>query len=268
MPALSTPIANGRTAEIYAWEAGTVLKLYRSGFPPGDADREAAIGRIVHAAGIPTPAVFDVIDVNQRRGIIFERVEGSSMLDSIAKRPWSYIQAARQMADLQLGMHAQQAPQLPRFCADIEYAIQHAPPLPPDLRDLALQALARLPDAVNLCHGDFHPGNVIVTARGPLLIDWMNARAGNPWADVARTKLLLTVGEVPEDTPAPLRLLLQTVRRSFFQTYLRRYLRRRPDPDNQIQAWLPILAAARLSENITSENEALLKLIRAELLHA
>ena len=33
-------LAEGRTAEVYAWGEDKVLKLYRSGFPPGDAEYE------------------------------------------------------------------------------------------------------------------------------------------------------------------------------------------------------------------------------------
>jgi len=40
MSSLGTPIATGRTAEIYAWENGCILKLIRPGFPAHLADQE------------------------------------------------------------------------------------------------------------------------------------------------------------------------------------------------------------------------------------
>ncbi len=265
MPPLTQPIAFGNTAEIYAWEDGKVLKLYRPGFKLDDADREAQIGRLVHAAGVPSPAVLDVIDIGQRRGIVFERIEGAVMINSLSNQPWNMPRLARQLADLQLGLHAQAAPKLPPFHTILAYSIQHASAIPNDLRELALLALARLPEGDRLCHGDFHPGNVILTARGPVLIDWMNACAGNPFADVARTQLLLTLSAIPQEIPLPLRVALQGLRRSFFQTYLKHYLSHTPDPQQQIRAWLPVLAAARFSENIPAEHPALLKLLHAEL---
>jgi len=266
MSSLSTPIAAGRTAEIFAWEPGKVLKLFRPGFPIDEAEREAEIGRMVCAAGIPAPAVYGVVEVEKRRGVIYERIDGVSMLDKLGSRPWGFIQAARQMADLQLAMHASQPTgPLPGYRDRLQYDLTHAPALPAGLRTLALAALARLPDGASLCHGDFHPGNIILAARGPVVIDWMTACTGNPWADVARTQLLLTSGDIPDDIPAPLRLLLKLVRRSFFQTYLKRYLARRPDPQRQRQAWLPVIAAARLSENILPEQETLLKIAQAGL---
>jgi thiamine kinase-like enzyme len=40
-------------------------------------------------------------------------------------------------------------------------------------------------------HLDLHPENVIVTARGPVLIDWRNARSGSPDLDLALSGLIL-----------------------------------------------------------------------------
>ena len=38
-----------------------------------------------------------------------------------------------------------------------------------------------------LLHLDFHPDNVLLSQRGPVVIDWANARAGDPALDVAMT---------------------------------------------------------------------------------
>jgi aminoglycoside phosphotransferase (APT) family kinase protein len=38
-----------------------------------------------------------------------------------------------------------------------------------------------------LLHLDLHPANVILTATGPMVIDWTNARSGDPALDVALT---------------------------------------------------------------------------------
>src|SRR3546814_7594415 len=61
----------------------------------------------------------------------------------------------------------------------------------------ALPILDALPDGDRLCHGDYHPGNVIETAGGPVVIDWPAVTRGHPDADYARTLLLLRLGEPP-----------------------------------------------------------------------
>ena len=85
MKPLGQPFAVGRTAEVYAWEDNTILKLYHAWCPPDWVEREVHIARAVYQSGIPAPAVGEIIEIDGRHGIIYERVNGSSMLDAINK---------------------------------------------------------------------------------------------------------------------------------------------------------------------------------------
>lgn len=60
-----------------------------------------------------------------------------------------------------------------------------------------IQKIKQLPDGNYLCHGDFHPDNIIIDQKGKcFIIDFMNVCLG-PWQyDVARTYFLLKYGEV------------------------------------------------------------------------
>jgi hypothetical protein len=82
------PIARGRTAEIYAWQDGTVLKLFYEWCPSQWVQAEIRTARIVSETGLPTPRLLDTAEVNGRQGIVFERVEGPSMLRALSARPW------------------------------------------------------------------------------------------------------------------------------------------------------------------------------------
>jgi hypothetical protein len=64
------PIAVGRTAEVFAWDDNRVLKLYRDWCPADWVEYELKIGRIVQGAGLPVPAIGDLVDVEGRRGVI------------------------------------------------------------------------------------------------------------------------------------------------------------------------------------------------------
>ena len=57
-------------------------------------------------------------------------------------------------------------------------------------RDL-LDGIADMPDGDRLCHGDFHPMNILGEASQPVIIDWLDARRGDPAADVCRSYLLM-----------------------------------------------------------------------------
>jgi aminoglycoside phosphotransferase (APT) family kinase protein len=99
-----------------------------------------------------------------------------------------------------------------------------------------------------------------LTSKGPLVIDWVTANRGDPWADVARTHLMLTMGQ-PVGSSFMARLMLLG-RQQFFQGYRKQYEALAPGGTEQLRAWLPVLAAARLNENIENEQTGLLKVVR------
>ncbi len=258
---LPPPFAVGRTAEIFAWQEGTVLKLYRDWCPSNWVDHEAHIASVVAQAGLPAPRAFGIVEVEGRRGLVYERVDGESMLQVMRRQPFKLAAFGRMLADLHIEMHRQPADTLPAQRVQLERSINEAKSLPGDLRGAVLAALARLPDGDRLCHGDFHPDNVIMTPKGPRIIDWMTANHGNPWADVARTHLLLTLGQPPGNALA-MRLIL-LARGFFYRGYMQRYRALAPEGRDQLQAWIPVMAAARLNEDISHENPALLRIVRS-----
>ncbi len=47
-------------------------------------------------------------------------------------------------------------------------------------------------------HGDFHVDNVILTANGPVVIDWSGVNRGDPNADVVMTWIIMAAANPPE----------------------------------------------------------------------
>lgn len=244
-------IARGRTAEIFAWEDDQVLKLFRDWCTAAMVEREAWTTAAVHKAGLPVPAVERIVEVRGRLGIVFERIKGPSMGDMLTHEPWKLFRLARVMAELQATMHSCEIPELPSRRQRLEERIRAVAALPTNTKEAVLKALGQLPDGSAVCHGDFYMDNIIMSPRGPIIIDWYGAARGNPLADVARTWLLnrlayLRLG-IPERWLVPLMRLL------FHSIYLRRYLQLRPGSREQIAAWLLPVVAARLEENIPGE---------------
>src|SRR5205814_1676643 len=92
--------------------------------------------------------------------------------------------------------------------------------------------------------GDFHPENILLTPRGPIIIDWDSATRGHPLGDVACTSFLFQKASLPPWTPWHMHLLLKCCRSLLHNTYLRRYLQLRPGTHQQIAAWLKPFAHA------------------------
>ena len=254
---LNTPIARGFTAEIYAWKEGQVLKLFNPGVSRSTVEYEARLTRLAHASGLPVPAVGEIIENESRYGVEYERVEGMTMLQAFTRKPWLATRFARQLAELQVKMHRISVPELPSQHEQLELKINQASQLTGDLRQAALRALEQLPDDDKLCHGDFHPNNVVLTLRGPVIIDWIDATRGLPLADVARSTLLFG-GRLPKGVPLPVRIM----RGWFYRVYLRNYFRLNPLEKQELQVWIGVCAAARLAENTRYDETRLLAMVR------
>lgn len=246
-------IGQGRLAEVFGWDDGQVVKLMRSPGAQGEADYEARIARIVDTAKLAAPAFYGQVTVDGRPGLIYERVDGPTLLTELGKRPWRLVWGARQLAVLHAQMHNVTAPGLPTMRKQLDRNINNLPQLTTALKERILRRLRSLPDGNVICHGDFHPDNVIVSERGAVVIDWVTASHGPAAADVARTTLLLQGGGLPPGIDMGRRILIQTMRRIYYVLYLRTYQQLRPMPTLLIQTWLPILAAARLNEQIPAE---------------
>lgn len=210
--------------------------------------------------GVPSPAPGQIVDVNGRRGLIYERLEGISMLQDMNARPWMLFKHARVLAELQVQINQQSITGLPTYKDRLNYDISNTSELSEDLREKVFSMLEALPDGQNLCHGDYHPGNVIITKRGPLVIDWITACSGSPWADVARSSLLLSIGA--KAAGKQVRPIVRLVVKLYHRSYLNRYHDLMPDSDNELGSWRPVIAAARLNEGIGPEQEALLKIVK------
>jgi aminoglycoside phosphotransferase (APT) family kinase protein len=153
-------IGRGRSADVFDLGGGRVLRRYRY---PVDAQPEAVIMRHLHEAGYPVPVVYAADGTD----LVMERLDGMDMLAAIVQRPWTVRQHARTLADLHDRLHEITAP----------------PGWKPGHGDKVL-------------HLDLHPANVMLTSRGPVVIDWVNAQSGTPGADVAMAYLLMTTSDL------------------------------------------------------------------------
>ncbi|MBN1812248.1 MAG: phosphotransferase [Anaerolineae bacterium] len=257
-----TLLGRGRTAEIYVWN-DQALKLFVDGFPVEWIQAEAEATRVAHRAGLSAPAVGEIVEVDGRTGIVYERVDGVSMLQTFATRPWTFPSAVRRFVELQVAMHNCARPELPSQRERLKGAIRGAPRLMAEMKEQVLQALDRLPDGDTVCHGDYHPDNIIMSPQGPVVIDWVNATRGNPLADVARTSLMCRVGAAPLGASRSVRWATRLGQSAFHTLYLREYFGRRPFNREQLEAWIPVVAAARLAERIPEEEGRLIALVEA-----
>lgn len=240
-------------AEIHAWDKHQILKLYlKERQAELSTDRSRAEGAA--QVGLPVPAVGKQIEVDGRMGLLFERVDGPTMGQYVGEQPGKAILCARTLAELHADIHASGKWEgLPGQRLGLESGIRFGATirLPDHLRATALKALEAMPDGDQLCHGDFHPNNVLMGSHGPVIIDWGSASIGSPLADVARTSVLMLQGEPWRELRRP---------------YLERYSQLRPLDEDELAAWMPIVAALRYSQNPDPKDDSLPSLLRHDLL--
>ena len=93
-------IGKGRTAEVYEWEKNRVVKLYREEIDNNVIENEYRMSREIFKMNIPTPEVFNLIEHDNRLGIIYERVYGYTMTESLLKKPWTLAKGAKRLAEI------------------------------------------------------------------------------------------------------------------------------------------------------------------------
>jgi uncharacterized protein (TIGR02172 family) len=242
------PLARGRTAEIFAWREGWVVKLFYPWVDAETIDYEAHMAALVQSSGLPVPAAGEIVRVNGRIGLLYERIEGLPMWpDGLAAAPWRIFRYARCTAELHAQVHDRSiASSFPIQRQRLMDKLHQAKALPNSLRAGVLAALQYLPDGDRLCHGDFHPANILLSGRGKIIIDWVDATLGNPLADVARTSVLV-LGAAACQIQGTIQ---KTLVRMFHSAYLHHYFSLKPGGEEEYTRWLPVVAAARLSENI------------------
>jgi aminoglycoside phosphotransferase (APT) family kinase protein len=174
----------------------------------GDPEREAGIMAHARAHGFPVPEVFEVQD----DALVLERIEGPSMLRMLRTRTWRVRAYARTLAELHAQLH------------EIPFKSER------------------------LLHLDLHPDNVLLSPAGPVVIDWTNARAGEPRFDVALTWVICETSGGPGE-------------RLFTRLFLRQVGR------DAARTGLGAAAAYRLADvNVTdAERERVRRLVRSEL---
>lgn len=256
-------IAEGATAEIFAWDEDKILKLYHEGAPSGEVEQEAIRASIAYDARLKTPAVIDTITIENRQGIIFERVHGITMVDALIANPQKLRPYAHLLAELQADIHTRTASKLPTQRHRLQCQIQSVSGLSLETKGAILTDLDRLQEDNTLCHGDLHPENILLTADEPVIIDWVDATQGSPLVDVARTALMLRAGGLPPSTSDQHRQKITAMRHLFYEAYLDHYTHIQLISRKAIARWELPVAAARLSEGVGNDEKAeLLEIIR------
>lgn len=231
-------IALSNTVTVYR-DGDRCVKVFDAHYSAANVLQEALHQAVAMEAGLPVPPVLEVTTLNGHWALVSQLIRGETLRQYIQKNPQKREEGLQLLVRLQLRVLEKTAPRLPRCKEQLVRNIERAP-LPEAMRSTLRTRICSVPDGDRLCHGSFDPANIILTPEGEAsILGWANASRGCPEADAACTALRLRLqGIDPEQ-------------------YLRLFGQESGHSREEINAWLPLLAAALTADSSEAQREIL-----------
>lgn len=233
-------IGTGKTSSVYR-QQHQVIKQFLPTYPTSWIAHEAFLQKFVcEHTSLPVP------ECNYQEGnhfLTMDYIDGITLGDRMRKQ--KYKEGLQDLIALQKSTHTYIIPELSEAKSSYIQILEQSN-LDPQLKRIAIDSIRQVEEMDNLCHLDFHFLNILWDQNQYYIIDWANAKRGNPVMDIARTYLLL---------------------RQYVQRMANKYLKLMSESGdydmNAIQKVIPGMAALRLLEQDDPDfSEILIALIK------
>jgi RIO-like serine/threonine protein kinase len=237
---LGTEIAKRTHKTIYR-DGDRTIKLFDENYSKADILNEALNLARVEETPLHVPNLLEVGIHDGKWAIVTKFIEGVTLQSLMNENPEKLDEYIDMFVDLQMNVHIQKCPGLRKMKDKFASKIAESS-LDGNIKWELSMRLEGMPTKTRLCHGDFSPGNIIITADGePYILDWAHATQGNASADVARSYLLFML---KGNAVAA-------------EKYFSRYCEKSGRDRRYVQKWLPIVAASQSVKNKPEEREFL-----------
>lgn len=202
--------------------------------------------RVEEGTDLKIPKLREVTKIDNRWAIVSEYIEGDSLEDLMRKFPEKTDEYMSLLVDIQLEILSKRVPLLSMIKDKFKRKLTNTDLINENTKYELMQRLEGMKNHTKLCHGDFNPGNVIITENGEhYVIDWAHVTQGNASADAARTFLIFSMEG----------------RNELAEKYLEFFSEKSGIKQDNIQRWLPIVAATQLTKGRQEEQDFLNKWI-------
>ncbi|MBE7681897.1 phosphotransferase [Paenibacillus sp. P13VS] len=269
---IGNKIGEGGCAEVFEWEDGSkIIKLAKPNTIPAALQAELHHCQTAWACGLPVPRPYDLVVVEGRSGIVFERIYGDPIIKRFVERAVEqsrtqqpidimkdYIEA-KITAKLFHQIHSHAVAKMPSQQENIKNDINRAQYLTDAEKAAVIAELDGLPIKQQLCHGDPNPGNILVRDNDAVIIDWNNASTGNPEADLAEYVIMIRYAILPPHLPSEAGVLLDATRETCINLFMEEYERLSGIRYADVEPWiLPVAARKLVADGISEEEKRLL----------
>lgn len=181
-------LGRGNTAEAFEYADGKICKLFYEGYPHEYVELEFHNAEEMYRCNIRIPRPFEIVMIENRAGIVYEKIDGETLLKHMTENVEELEQYLDMFAKLHLDIISHHSRNILSYK---EYLTAMIKRKPSDNQSI-LEKVNILPDGDCILHGDFHPDNILIKEDGtPVVIDLMNVCYGPALYDVARTYFLI-----------------------------------------------------------------------------
>ncbi|MBN2540017.1 MAG: aminoglycoside phosphotransferase family protein [Bacilli bacterium] len=216
-------IGEGISAHVYS-DGEFAYKQYKEGYSLDNMKFEVYVQNQIYEHTNLNVAHYEIVDNKIKMTLL----DGLNLADRIIKE--NYLQGMQDFIDLQLQIFQYKDLKLADSFQTFAYQIKETE-LDETLKTKALESIDKIKKLYCLCHFDFHPENIVYHKDIPYIIDWTNAKLGNPTMDIASTYVIF-------------RLYAE----EFAEPYLEAMLANGFDLSQIVDA-IPVMAFIRLREN-------------------
>ena len=243
---LDNPIAERKTKTVYR-DGNKSIKLFVENYSKADILNEALNqARVEEGTDLKVPKLLGVTMVGNRWALVSEYIEGTTLEQLMKDHPEKQEEYLNRFIDIQLNILSHQVPLLNTIKDKFKRKLNNTEVINYNTKYELLQRLNGMKTHTKLCHGDFHPSNVIITENDEAyIIDWAHVTQGNASADCARTFLVFSMEG----------------REELASKYLDLFAEKSGIQKANIQRWVPIVAATQKTKEREEEQEFLSKWI-------
>lgn len=194
-------VGRGRSADVYEYGSDTVVKLFKGQYSNSEVEKEYKLHMVVQNYGLPIPKLYDILRFEDKTGLVYQRINGFTMLDDIRSNPSKMPEYSKDTASLHLEISKCTVDDDQLVSVNKQYSdwITWLDILSHEKKQKAVDYINSLPSGNTLCHSDFHADNIMIENGKYYIIDWINVNRGCFAADVMRSSALIEFGSKASD---------------------------------------------------------------------